>query len=45
MPGGAWWDGTYNNAPCSDGVYFFKVNALDFSGKEYSANGAFTLLR
>jgi gliding motility-associated-like protein len=45
MPGGAWWDGTYKNAPCPDGVYFFIVNARDFSGKEYNEHGTLTLLR
>jgi gliding motility-associated-like protein len=45
MPGGAWWDGTYNNAPCPDGVYFFMVKARALNGKAYNLHGTVTLLR
>ncbi|MCG9879670.1 MAG: gliding motility-associated C-terminal domain-containing protein [Bacteroidia bacterium] len=45
FPGGAWWDGTYKNQPCPEGVYFFIVDARAFNGKEYNLHGTVTLLR
>jgi gliding motility-associated-like protein len=45
FPGGKWWDGSYKNAPCADGVYVYILFARDFAGEEYHLNGNFTLLR
>ncbi|MDP3928807.1 MAG: LamG-like jellyroll fold domain-containing protein, partial [Bacteroidota bacterium] len=45
FPGGKWWDGSYKNAPCANGVYVYILFARDFAGEEYHFNGNFTLLR
>ncbi len=39
------WDGTYNGNACSIGVYFYIIEAVSFSNKEYNIHGTVTLLR
>ena len=39
------WDGTYNGNACSIGVYFYIIEAVSFSKKEYNIHGTVTLLR
>jgi gliding motility-associated-like protein len=45
MPGGAWWDGTYKNEPCPDGVYFYILEAQSKANNYYEKHGTVTLLR
>ena len=45
MPGGKWWDGTFNGKPCVAGIYFYSLEAEDFSKKSYSRIGTIQLLR
>ncbi|MCF8425704.1 MAG: gliding motility-associated C-terminal domain-containing protein [Bacteroidia bacterium] len=45
MPGGKWWDGTFNGQPCSIGVYFYILEAKALSGKSFNLSGTVTLLR
>lgn len=41
----AYWDGTYNNTRCVDGIYFYKVNINYKSGKKDEFHGHITLIR
>lgn len=45
MPGGSWWDGTYNGNFCQTGVYFYLLEAKSKLGKTYNMRGTVTLLR
>ncbi len=45
IPGGTWWDGTYKDAPCPDGVYFYILEAKSKAGNFYERHGTVTLLR
>lgn len=45
MPGGKWWDGTYEGNACSEGVYFYIIYAESKSGKKYNIHGTVTLMR
>ena len=39
------WDGrSSSGAVCSDGTYYFIINALGFDGKKYYEKGAFSLV-
>jgi gliding motility-associated-like protein len=39
------WNGEHKSAPCSDGVYFWKVHAHDFDGNSYTVHGNLHLIR
>jgi gliding motility-associated-like protein len=39
------WDGTVDGAESSDGVYFYKINYIDFLSKKDQAHGTVTLIR
>jgi gliding motility-associated-like protein len=45
MPGGVWWNGTYKDSPCPEGVYFYVLKAKSSTGKLYDLNGTITLIR
>ncbi len=45
IPGGTWWDGTYKESPCPDGVYFYILEAKSKAGNFYERHGTVTLLR
>jgi gliding motility-associated-like protein len=45
MPNGKWWDGTYEDKDCADGVYFYIIEAESKSGKKYKMHGTVTLMR
>lgn len=45
FPNGTWWNGTFKNEPCPDGVYFFIVYAKSLNGKVFDLHGTLTLLR
>ncbi len=45
MPGGVWWNGTYKDSPCPEGVYFYVLKAKSSTGKLYDLNGTITLKR
>jgi gliding motility-associated-like protein len=32
MPGGKWWDGTFEGVPCSEDVYFYVAKAIKING-------------
>jgi gliding motility-associated-like protein len=39
------WDGTFNNKPCQEDVYVYKIDVISYEGKPYTYNGTITLLR
>lgn len=39
------WDGQYNGVACAEGVYFFIIDAVSNSGRDYNFNGTLQLLR
>ena len=39
------WDGQYNGVACAEGVYFFIIEAVSNSGRDYNFNGTLQLLR
>lgn len=39
------WDGTYNDLPCPDGTYIWKLTYTDFQNKEFKRVGHINLLR
>lgn len=45
MPGGKWWDGTYENELCQEGAYVYIVEVADYKGKIYKFSGTVTLMR
>ncbi len=45
MPGGKWWDGTFDGNPCPEGVYFYIAIGEALNGKMFNAHGTLTLLR
>jgi len=45
MPGGKWWDGTFEGAPCSEDVYFYVAKAIKVNGEISDYHGTITLLR
>ncbi len=45
VPGGKWWDGSYNGALCQADVYVYVLEAEDLTGKTYALSGNVTLLR
>ena len=45
MPNGKWWDGTYLGNDCSEGVYFYMIEAESKLGKKYKIHGTVTLMR
>ena len=45
MPNGNWWDGTYLGNDCSEGVYFYMIEAESKLGKKYKIHGTVTLMR
>lgn len=40
-----WWDGNYMNHPCSEGVYFYILEATDIINQTNEYHGTVTLLR
>ena len=45
IPGGKWWDGKYKGVDCSEGVYFYIIEASDFADNVRTFHGTVTLLR
>lgn len=45
MPGGKWWDGTFEGAPVSEDVYFYVAKAIKINGDVADYHGTITLLR
>lgn len=45
MPGGNWWDGTFEGKPCADGEYFYIIRARALVGKYYDIHGTVNILR
>ena len=45
MPGGKWWDGNSKGVPCTEGVYFYVIEAIDYKGITTVHKGTVTLLR
>lgn len=45
MPGGRWWDGTFEGEPSPNGVYFYIAKAVRNSGEILDFHGTVTLLR
>lgn len=45
LPGGKWWDGTYEQKPCQTDAYVYIVEVADYKGKIYKFSGTVTLLR
>lgn len=45
MPGGSWWDGTFEGELCSQGVYFYIIEVEDIFRKTTRYHGTVTLLR
>lgn len=45
MPNGKWWDGKQEGVPCSEGVYFYIINAEGTNGKKFNFHGTVTLIR
>ncbi|NDC31469.1 MAG: PKD domain-containing protein, partial [Bacteroidetes bacterium] len=45
MPGGKWWDGTFEGVPCSEDVYFYVAKAVKINGEISDYHGTITLLR
>ncbi len=45
MPGGKWWDGTFEGTPCSVDVYFYVAKAIKINGEVNDYHGTITLLR
>ena len=41
----AGWDGKYLGAPCQEGVYIYRVEAVSLEGKKYKYSGSITLLK
>ena len=39
------WDGESRGTPCAEGSYFWKIEASDFQGKQYSFHGNVHLIR
>ncbi len=39
------WDGKFKGVDCSEGAYFYTINAKGIEGKIYNLNGSFQLLR
>jgi gliding motility-associated-like protein len=39
------WDGTFNGAPCQEGVYLYVVKVANAQSQEYEFSGTVTLLR
>ena len=40
-----YWDGTYNNLPCQDGTYVWKLKYKDFANNQKEITGHINLLR
>jgi gliding motility-associated-like protein len=45
MPGGKWWDGTFEGEICSEGVYFYIIEVEDTARSIKKYHGTITLLR
>jgi gliding motility-associated-like protein len=45
MPGGKWWDGTFEGAPCSEDVYFYMAKAIKINDEVNDYHGTITLVR
>ncbi|MCX6187691.1 MAG: gliding motility-associated C-terminal domain-containing protein, partial [Bacteroidetes bacterium] len=45
MPGGKWWDGTFEGAPVSEDVYFYIAKTIKTTGETTEYHGTITLLR
>jgi gliding motility-associated-like protein len=45
MPGGQWWNGTYEGQPAPDGLYFYEITTLDYLNRTQKFHGTITLIR
>lgn len=45
MPGGNWWDGTFNSVDVPIGVYFYTIEAYDKQGNSATKSGNISLIR